>query len=112
MTEPCVSRRFLKTGADYALALGLCFVILVITLKLRRADLHVPFAYHGDSLFTQLWIKGMIENGWYLHQERVGFPGGSDLYDFPMADNFHFGVLKLLTLFSSDTAIVFNVFYL
>jgi phosphoglycerol transferase len=112
MTEPCLSWKLLKTGVDYALALGLCFVILAITLKLWRADLHVPFSYHGDSLFTQLWIKGIVENGWYLHQERVGFPDGSDLYDFPMSDNFHFGVLKLLALFSSDTAVIFNVFYL
>jgi len=87
-------------------------IILAITLKLWHADLQVPFSYQGDALFTQLWIKGIIDNGWYLHQDRVGIPGGSDLHDFPMADNLHFGVLKLLSLFSSDTAVVYNCFCL
>ena len=101
-----------KSIAGYLCAIVLCLVILTITLKLWRADIRVPFAYSCDSLFTQLWIKGTIENGWYLHNDRVGVPGGSDLRDYPMADNFHFALLKALALLSSDTAVVYNLFYL
>jgi phosphoglycerol transferase len=96
----------------HAAALGLCLLILTGSLRLWRADLGIPLAYSGDSLFTQLCIKGIIENGWYLHNNSVGAPGGSDLHDFPQVDNFHFLLLKALSLVRAETAFVFNAYYL
>ena len=105
----CLASREIAT---YALALGLCLLILTFTLRLWQADLRVPLAYSGDSLFTQLWIKGIFENGWYLQNDAVGAPLGSDLRDFPMTDNLHFFILKCLGLGWADTALVFNIYYL
>src|SRR5262249_43280332 len=76
------------------------------------ANLAVPFSYKGDSLFTLLWIKGIIKNGWYLHNESLGAPFASDLHDFPMADNFNFLLLKIISSFSANPAVVFNVYFL
>src|SRR5437879_7632677 len=57
-------------------------------------------------------IKGMVENGWYLHNPAVGAPTGLDMYDFPMAELLHFGILKLLACFTSDVALIHNLYYL
>jgi phosphoglycerol transferase len=96
----------------YAAAFGLCLLILIGTLRLWRADWHVPLAYSGDSLFTQLWIKGIIEHGWYLHNDNLGTPYGCDLHDFPMADSLNFLILKGLAWMRRDTAFVYNAYYL
>jgi phosphoglycerol transferase len=60
----------------------------------------------------QAWIKGTIEDGWYLKNDRLGAPHGQENYDFPMADGLHFALLKLLSLFAADWGFVFNAYYL
>ncbi|HMC89610.1 MAG TPA: hypothetical protein VKI17_08675, partial [Gemmataceae bacterium] len=96
----------------YGSALALCLAIMTWSLRLWRADISVPFSYKGDGLFTLLWIKGIIDNGWYLHNDYLGTPFGSDVHDFPMADNLNFLLLKLMTCFSANPAVVFNVYFL
>jgi phosphoglycerol transferase len=93
-------------------AVVLCSLALAWTLKLWRADLHVPFVYTGDALVWHAWIKGTIENGWYLENDRLGAPHGQENYDFPMADGLHFALLKFLSLFAADWGFVFNAYYL
>src|SRR5262245_10880010 len=96
----------------YTIALALCLGILTWQLKLWRADLSVPLAYKYDGLFTAMWIKGLLENGWYLHNDRLGMPSGSDLHDFPMPDNLHFLALKLLGYVCRDYALTYNLYFL
>jgi phosphoglycerol transferase len=91
---------------------ALCLVILTAVLHLPDADLRVPFLYQKDGLFTQLWIKTLVENGWYLHNDRLGAPGGLDLHDFPMADNLHFLLIKLAALATSDFVLLYNLYFL
>jgi phosphoglycerol transferase len=61
---------------------------------------------------TQLWVKGMIDHGWYLHNPQVGAPWGLDMQDFPLAENLQFGVMKLLTWCWPDSAVVMNLYFL
>jgi phosphoglycerol transferase len=96
----------------YVAAAILCAMILTWSLKLWRADLRIPFDYRGDSLLNFLLVKGIIENGWYLRNGQVGAPGGLHLHDFPCAANGDLAVLKVMTWFSSDPALVINSFFL
>src|SRR5206468_2172279 len=86
------SRRqsILRNVAGYLAALALCLLCLTWTLKLWRADLHVPFVYGQDGLLTAAMVKGVIDNPWYWHNAYLGAPFGSDLYDFPMSEGLHF----------------------
>lgn len=81
-------------------------------MNLWKADLRVPFEYGGDALFHGMVIKGIIDNGWYLRNNFIGAPGGSEVFYFPMADNLHFLLIKLFSLFSSDYALIFNLYFL
>jgi len=81
-------------------------------MRLWRANPRTPFEYGGDALFHGMVIKGIIDNGWYLRNNFIGMPGGAELFYFPMADNLHFLLLKLLSLFSSDYALIFNFYFL
>jgi phosphoglycerol transferase len=107
-----LSNRSTRTVAEYAAALVLCVLILVCVTKLWRADLRVPFEYGGDALFHGMVIKGIIDNGWYLRNNSIGMPGGSELFYFPMADNMHFLLIKFFSLFTHDYALILNLYFL
>src|SRR5215510_6576191 len=92
----------LRTSGEYLLAALLCLLAVAWALKLWRADLRVPLSYAGDSLVYSAFIKGIVDNGWYFHNYLIGLPSGLHMYDFPLPDNFHFLMIKLLSLLTSD----------
>ncbi|HTX44555.1 MAG TPA: hypothetical protein VMC61_07460, partial [Methanocella sp.] len=101
-----------RTIGAYALAIVLCLIILTVVMDLWEADLSVPFDYSGDALQAGMAVKGVIENGWYLHNDFLGAPAGQDLYDFPMGDTLDFLIIRLIALFTRDYAVAMNAFYL
>jgi len=108
------SYAWIKPAGYYLLALSICLVFLVWVLRLWQTSLSLPFfeLTDGDGLFTGTVIKGLIENGWYFHNNMVGFPSGLNMLEFPSADNLHWLIIKAISLFSSDWALVMNLFYL
>jgi hypothetical protein len=102
----------LKTLGQYALVIILCSLILTWTMQLWRADFKVPFMYFVDSLFYSVATKGAIEHGWWLQNESLGAPEGLHYEAYPAIENFHFALIKLISLFTSNHALVLNLFYL
>lgn len=99
--------------ATYAGTAALSLLILFWALRLWQADLSVPLSYGGDGVYYQMLIKGMIDNGWYLHNDRLGRPGTMELGEFPISDGwFHYLIVKLLGWVVHDAAVVFNLFFL
>ncbi len=96
----------------YALSLAASLLLLAWVLRLWEADLHVPFAYSGDALFTSSSIKGMVENGWYLSNPNIGLPDGSTLYDYPGSDLLHWSIIKAVSVFARHYAVTLNLFFL
>ncbi len=96
----------------YAIACGLSLLTAFLLLKLKRADWRIPFIYSGDAMFYSMLIKGIRENGWWLHNEFIGMPWVTDLHDFPIPDTFHLLLIKLATLFTADHALILNLFFL
>lgn len=90
----------------------LCLLILTWVMQLWRADFTVPFTYFGDSLLYSIAAKGTIEHGWWFHNEALGAPAGLHYEAYPAMENFHFAVIKLISLFTSNHALVLNLFYL
>src|SRR5205085_7401077 len=84
----------------------------VLTLRLWRADLRVPFNYRGDSVFFAMMVKAVIDRGWYLTNPQLGAPGVLALHDFPQADAVHLLLIKLLSWPSGDWALIFNLYFL
>jgi phosphoglycerol transferase len=93
--------RFKSIGA-YTGAFVLCCLILVWVMKLWQADLKVPFDYGQDALYNGMIIKGVIDNGWYLHNDFIGMPTGLDMHDFNNSYFLHFLTLKLISFFFPD----------
>lgn len=102
----------LKTLGQYALTIFLSLLILMWVMKLCRAELNVPFAYFGDSLLYNIAAKGSIEHGWWFHNPSLGAPAGLHYEAYPAMENFHFALMKLISVFTSNHAVVINLFYL
>lgn len=93
----------------------LCSVGAYLALELWRASLDAPLRYSqvDDTKFYLALVKDIIEHGWYQHNPSLGAPFGQALYDFPQgADNLNFALIKLLGVFSSNFALVTNLFFL
>ncbi|MFX4261822.1 hypothetical protein ACOBQJ_06445 [Pelotomaculum propionicicum] len=102
----------LKNTSAYAVAVVLCLLILIWVMELWKADLNIPFRFKGDAILHGMYIKGLIDNGWFLHNSFVGMPTSLNLCDFPMADNFHFFLIKIISLFKPDYAFAMNSYFL
>src|SRR5262245_6792126 len=115
--RPCTQgrggwREWLKPVAAYGGALILSVAILALFLKPWSKSLQVPVSYDwGDGKLTFALIQCMVENGWYLHNDRLGAPFGVDMHDFPMSDSLHFGVIKLLSLAFPDWGLLYNLYF-
>ena len=108
-----LARPRLKVAGAYLGAAALSLLILVWVMQLWRADLRVPFTYYSEAMFNALLVKGVLEQGWHLTNPALSAPTGLDLRDVPMSDNnFHFLLIKLLSLFTSDYGLVINLFFL
>ncbi|WP_025720501.1 hypothetical protein [Paenibacillus sp. 1-18] len=102
-----------RTPLEYILCVIVCFVSMWYVLRLNLFDIYIPYVYTGDGLSTNLFIKGMIDNGWYNFNPYVGAPFGLEMYDYPLGgDNFQYLVMKFLSLFNSNSIWVMNVYYL
>src|SRR5947207_2704777 len=100
----------LKPLALYAGAVALCLLLLASVLQLWRADLRVPFLYHGDAVWNLAMVKGLLEDGWYLHNDYLGAPGAMDMHDFPLIDSLFFLMLKGLAVATGDFTLAFNLY--
>jgi phosphoglycerol transferase len=101
-----------KALAAYAGAAALSLLILIWVMRLWKADLAVPFRYGGDAVAVNALIKGLVDNGWYLHNRFLSLPTGLDFHDFPMAETTHFLLIKLISLWTSDSTVIINIYYL
>jgi phosphoglycerol transferase len=63
----------------------------------------------GDKLFILVNIKTLIETGWVSSNQNLGFPDSS-FGNFPNFDLVNYVILKVLTIFSQNPAVVITLF--
>ncbi|MBV8812198.1 MAG: hypothetical protein JO033_26315, partial [Acidobacteriaceae bacterium] len=89
-----------------------CASLLVLLLRLWRADLHVPLLYGGDALLFLSMAKGMIEGHWIWFNPHLGLPFGFDLRDLPIFITLDGAVMKGLTFLSHSPGRIVNLTWL
>lgn len=97
-----------------ALAAGLSTVVSLLVLRPWRAGLDVPYSYLGDANLNHMFIKDVLEHGWYWRNSELGAPAGQQLFDYPVLNGDPLNVLlvNLFGLFTSDAAAVMNLLFL
>jgi hypothetical protein len=102
----------IRAIAAYLTAITLCILMLIWIMDLWNADIGIPFTYNGDALLCGSLIKGLIDNGWYLHNSFVGAPDGQYLYDFPVNANLDIMIMKIISIFIPNYAATINIYFL
>jgi hypothetical protein len=103
-----------REAAFAALAAGLSGLLGILALRPWRGSLRVPYAYLSDANLHQSYIKDVLDHGWYWHNPDLGAPGKQQLFDYPgiAGDTLNVLLIKLVGLFTSDSAVVINLFFL
>ena len=84
-----------------------------LVLRIWAADIAVPFAYGFETQYYLMIVKGILEHGGYFVNPSLGAPFGQELHDLAIGtDSLHLVLIEALGLFSSDAAVVTNVFFL
>jgi phosphoglycerol transferase len=96
----------------YSMALILSVLIMIFTLQLWETDLRYPLPWDGDGKNVPVIIKGLIDNGWFTHNNYIGAPFGSVAYDFPTADGLYLIIFWFISLFIKKWVIITNAFIL
>ena len=112
MKQPLLDNQRLRIASEYIAAVVLSLLMMCFVLKLWRADLRVPLHYNGDALLHAMFVRGIIDNGWFWQNPNLGAPGGLKMYDFPAVDTSAAILLFLISIFSSNAIVVLNLFYL
>jgi phosphoglycerol transferase len=95
------------------LVAGLTASILTVVHELWRVSLRIPLVYLGDANGYLMIVKGLANGHWYYTNDRLGYPFGMELYDFPTGDHLQLLVYKTIaTLVGGDAALAVNLGYL
>jgi phosphoglycerol transferase len=87
--------------------------VLTVHMKLWELDFSIPLDYTVDNLLTLSGIRNIQLGNWYLTSNRLGFPHGQQLYDFPaIADGLPLAIVWLLTKCGASPAETSNLFFL
>lgn len=95
--------------AGSTLTTWLAFAATVPTLDAARLSA-APILYSRDAISNAAIIQQTIE-GSPLTSARFGYPFGADWSDWPTMDWGSIGIIRLLTLFVHDYALVFNLLF-
>lgn len=100
-------------AASFYAALGLVSAAAAIRATgVNGRGWGIPLGYSGDALSGGAQFKNVLETGWYEWNPDLGAPWGQHYHDFPMADNLHLIVARLLGVFTDQWAVAFNVYYI
>jgi phosphoglycerol transferase len=98
---------------DLIALVGVALVAVLLggyLLGFLRNGITTPSSYGGDTLLTGTSMKGIIDNGQSYVNPYLAAPGTGELFDFPGADGFFLAEIWVLSLFTSDFAVLLNLF--
>ena len=101
---------------EWCVALTAAFVVLggffAAWLQPWKISPRYPLVHEGDALGYAMSVRTIIDTGWIQSTNRLGAPFGQTMYDYPLdADNGNYMLLRVLTFFSGDFALVVNAFF-
>ena len=82
-------------------------------MRLWSFSPRIPFHYDGDGFLYLGSFRNMQDHFWYFFSDKVGYPYGQNLQDFPApADGFSLSFSWILVKALRDPVLAFNVFFL
>jgi phosphoglycerol transferase len=104
--------RLAIAGLPYFVAIAVCVIWLARIYHLSSIDLTIPFGWFSDHNFIQMMVRNFVRGGHFFINPLLGAPGQQELYDFPLPEWVHFGVLAVIRLFTRNFGLATNILYL
>ncbi len=87
----------------------LSVLVLALTLRLDRVNLHYPLNYLADANIFLTRAKTIVEGHWIWWNPRLGAPFGADWRDFPMNITLDSSLMWVLSRFTSSPPLILNL---
>jgi phosphoglycerol transferase len=84
-------------------------LLLAITLRLDRADLHVPLNYGGDANVFIAKARSISDGNWHWSNPRLGAPFGADWRDYPQTLTLDSAVMWMIGRFTTSPGVILNL---
>ena len=99
-----------KEGLSLLIDAIVTFLAVFIVFRIWERDIYVPISYQNDGLGAVATIKGIIEGNWIWDRPYWSAPYGETTYlvDYILPAI----IVKVITLFSKNAALVDNIFWL
>ncbi len=101
-----------KEVLAYLLAVVICLGFFVYVTNAWKQDLKIPYSYSWDSLSSAATMKGFLEKGSYLSNDRIGAPYGANFNDFPASDSLHYGIASVLSIFTHKWEMIMQLIFI
>jgi phosphoglycerol transferase len=103
-----------RVALESAVAAVVSLGYILIAYRIWDARLSVPlYEGGGDGQTNASWIKAVMENGWWLHNDNLGAPFGQNNHDFPLnGETLQVVAAKALGYVLPGYGEVMNVYYL
>ena len=111
-STPSLWRRALPDLLGATLTVGITVIAMTFVLKLWRIHPHVPMALRGDIYLAMIGIKNTVRSGWFTSTSLMGAPHGQNLSDFEVFDASSISIMKLMSIFTQDPAVLINAMFL
>lgn len=93
----------------------LIFITILTFLFVYRnwgLNFNIPYFYRGDAQWNIVGIKGYIESGKFIENEKTGAPFGTNYFDYPSSEGLYNLSIRMLSFFIKDAVVVLNLYYL
>ena len=108
-----MNNAFRKLLVNFLIPGGLfsIFVAYFFWQNLRYLDVpHWDALGGSDAILSGIYVKGMLENGWFGYFHRMGAPFGGNFLDFPNLDLLLLVLIKGISVFFSEPTQILAIF--
>ena len=107
-----IKRTFCRELLYYLLVSVISISFFSLASKIWTRDLNVPWSYSGDSFMTASQIKGYLEDGSFLINNKIGAPYGANFSDFPSSDTLFLGIISIISFFTKNWQVVLKLLFM
>ena len=111
--RPRATTMRISPPVQYAIVAIVAIVSAILVLKLWTVDLSIPLYYlaRRDTLTTESFMKGMLENGWFYQNDKLGAPLGSIAYNYPVFSLAHETLIRAILFAVPNPGFALNLFF-
>jgi phosphoglycerol transferase len=86
--------------------------VALLLYQVWNANLHLPLGHNFDMRVNTAMVKGLGQNGWWVHNPRLGAPFGQDMSDFPASGRTsELVVLRAIRAVVDSPGLAVNVYF-